>query len=71
MAYYGWNVIMQNGIMVSGNMITIHGKEIPPCPKQRENVRVVVEDEHIYMNGYEWCGDRWKRTWKAFWKCYF
>ena len=55
-----------------GNKIIIDGKEIPACPGiKNNNVSSVVIDGHVYVNNYEWTGNEWKKTFKAWFNCNF
>ena len=56
-------------IFVVDNEVKINGEKLPPCPSAGRNVTII--DGKVYIDGYEWTGDRWKRTVRAIWHMVF
>lgn len=54
-------IINQNSIQLNGEMIPL-----PPGRRGKRTTTTVIND-HIYVNGYEYIGGKWKRTLKAIW----
>lgn len=70
MAIYG---SIQNGqiLDVRGNKVFLNGKLLPCIPSCRNVTSVSQVNDHIYVNGYEWTGTKWKRTFPALWHMFF
>lgn len=54
-------IINQHSIQLNGEMIPL-----PPGRRGKRTTTTVIND-HIYVNGYEHIGGKWKRTLKAIW----
>ena len=54
-------IINQHSIQLNGEMIPL-----PPGRRGKRTTTAVIND-HIYVNGYEYIGGKWKRTLKAIW----
>ena len=54
-------IINQHSIRLNGEMIPL-----PPGRRGKCTTTTVIND-HIYVNGYEYIGGKWKRTLKAIW----
>lgn len=67
---YGRVEIDENGKenRTAGRNIYVDGQQIPdpPCDK---GAKIIIEDDTIYVGGYEWNGKSWERSFKAFLKC--
>lgn len=48
-----------------------NGKLLPPLPNNRKANSITQIDDKLYVNGYEWKGNQWKKTLKALWHKYF
>lgn len=63
------NYIQNNCVIIDNDKIIIDGKNLPPCPVKRNKIKVI--GKKVYINGYEYKKDKWKRTLKAIWyKCF-
>ncbi len=59
-------------VRINGNVIILDGSEIPPPPHFTEhNSNITAIGDHIYINGYEWRNNNWKRTLAALWHYIF
>lgn len=56
-------------IVIIGGKVYIDGIKIPDCPKEGYSSTIV--NGRIYLNGYEWKNNKWKRTLKALWYEFF
>ena len=56
---------------VIGKEVWIDGVKLPSCPSKRVGTTVIQEYGHVYLNGYEWKNNKWRKTLKAFLKCLF
>ena len=65
------NVIISNGIIIEDNRITLGDKILPPLPKKYTSVSLTTINGKIFINGYEWKDDQWKRTFRALWYWFF
>lgn len=63
------NIQSSNGIIVCGNKVTIDGKELPKAPCDGRNSTII--NGKVYLDGYEFRNNKWKRTLKAFWYLFF
>lgn len=50
-------------ITIIDGRVYIEGEKLPDCSKRGYNSTII--NGHIYLNGYEWKGNKWKRTIKA------
>lgn len=56
------------GPVIINNRVCIAGQELPPAPGDNRNITVI--NNKVYINGYEWKDNQWKRTLKAMWYAY-
>lgn len=58
--------------IINQHSIQLNGKTIPLPPGRRgKRTSTTVINDHIYVNGYEYTGGKWKRTLKAIWHYLF
>ena len=65
------NVIISNGVIIEGDKIILGDKILPPLPKKYSSVNLTTTNDEIFINGYEWKDDQWKRTLRALWHWFF
>lgn len=65
------NVIISNGVIIENNRITLGDKILPSLPKKYSSVNLTTINDEIFINGYEWKNDQWKRTLRALWHWFF
>lgn len=58
-------------IIQVGGKVIVDGATLPPCPSKSKQINSVVVNDRIYMNGYEFVNDKWKRTIRALWHLWF
>lgn len=63
------NFQTNNNIIVIGNIVIINGEKIPPCPSKNPNRSTIINNE-VYIGGYTWKNNRWKKSFKAIWYNY-
>ena len=57
---------------VIGNTVVLKGKQLPPPPSYNTGYcRIVMSDDKVFINGYEWKDGKWKRTLRALWHLWF
>lgn len=54
---------IMNGVSIMGNLVSVNGQAMPPCPADGEIVSIV--GNRIFMDGYELINGKWKRTLRA------
>lgn len=65
------NVTISNGVILEDNRVTLGGKVLPPLPKKYSSVSLTHINGEIFINGYEWKNNQWKRTLRALWHWFF
>lgn len=58
-----------SGVVIIGNEVTINGVKMPPCPARGHNS--TINNNKVYLNGYELINGKWKKTFKALWHKWF
>lgn len=55
----------QTGCVIIDKDIYIDGKIVEPLPKQFNSIKLIQNNEKVYLNGYEYLNGVWKRTLKS------
>ena len=56
-------------IVIINGEVYINGVKLPTCPNKGYSSTII--NSHIYLNGYEWKNNKWRRTLKALWYEFF
>lgn len=58
---------------IRNGAIIINGEKITPPKKMfgSSGINVTQYNDKLYVNGYEWCNGKWKRTLAAIWRYLF
>lgn len=56
----------KQSVWAIGNVVYINGEKLPPTPNKRRGSHVVQVGDRIFVNGYEWKDNQWKRTLRSF-----
>ena len=57
---------VHNGVMIAPNGIRYYGKRIPCPPKFNiHRLHVFIDWNKLYINGWLWTGETWKRSLKT------
>lgn len=65
------NFSQTNNSLVIGKQVWIDGKQLPDVPTKSNSITCVQENGKVYINGWEWKNNKWRKTFKAFLKCLF
>ena len=58
-------------VMVIGNRVWINGEDLPPAPTKRKGHNITQINGEVYIDGYEFKKEKWRRTLKALWHLWF
>lgn len=58
-------------VQVINDEIYYKGNLLPDLPKKSSSSNVTIINDKLYINGYEWKNNQWKRTLKAIWHYWF
>lgn len=64
---------MKQIFAINNGIIVINGEEIVP-PKRafgNSGLNITQYNDRLFVNGYEWCNGKWKRTLAAIWHYLF
>ena len=58
---------MTQSIEISGDIIRVNGQYLPPVPgyKRHKGLEINQAGGRVFVNGWEWTGDEWKRTFRS------
>lgn len=59
------NKQFQNGIYIVNDTVYLQGKKLPPLPCDCKCNNHTIIGNKVFINGYEWKDDQWKRTLRA------
>ena len=58
-------------VQIINNQICYKGNHLPELPNKHQSYNnVTIINDKLYINGFEWKNNQWKRTLKALW-CYW
>lgn len=63
--------IISCDVQVINNKIYYKGNLLPEHPKKSTSSNVTIINDKLYINGFEWKNNQWKRTLKAIWYYWF
>lgn len=59
------NVVINNGTVVSNGEVIVNGVKLPPCPSGGYSCTVI--NDKVYIDGFEFVNEKWKKTLRALW----
>lgn len=64
--------IISCDVQVINNKIYYKGNPLPELSKKHQSYNnVTIVNDKLYINGFEWKNNQWKRTLKALWYYWF
>lgn len=65
------NIQSCNDVIVAGNRVVKDGIELPPVPSTHTGHNSTIINGKVFIDGYEWKNNKWRRTLRALYHLYF